>query len=867
MASLVNNLAKEVFQILKGSGRSLSLFDDAGNKVFEPEQAKSIFAEPDKLMVSFEVDGSNSSLNLYMSETAELEDMKKLINNLRVTATRFNFIFNVRKYGKTLAPKDFAFKAEPMMESMWGSAKTSYQSIGNAKLIVRHSQRIAEEQRGARSRRIHSIFVETESGERFRCPMNSLGGARAYARHLSSGGQPKDNFSNFIFMECEKQGEINRVRRHIRKMEESQELTELAESLRSLVEDSKKKINKSKGNRFYSGIVETIQNAPNRVSPLSKEILEHADHIRGLLGIDANHSLFPVLESVAKSLLETKHMEPINFEEETLSQVYGGDAALLEDLIESLQGEFGFEEGVHYQSISEGVQMLSTDAFNTAQSYASMLEGLTLSEAPQNKFTMYAAQWLSKSLDPEDMPEFNTPDAKKAEIAKRAEALGAGLADLVSGKIKLKLKDKSMPRFADQNAAIAFKLDLALRPGAGIDNDSLWTFFSELNRKISYGEQMDPNERFFAQKLADQVDAAMVQESILPEELALTSWMDSFDPTTQTFNEHEDGTDYDDYGQSVSLSQDNIEQMVMDFDYQGFIEDLTKALDFNSEYAEDRTMAYSYVENAFRRAFADSCGVEIYDLESYDHWVQSAIADGVLPNLNAMGVQLEMEEAFDMSVFEEDMVESNYPDDYNASRDPHAQADDEDEDEKLYMAKEALGEYLEKAFQQLGQELIDAPDDEVDNAIYTAGVAVENAYDDSYFTDDKWVRDALRKEAAEILARMGKTDEAIEERYDQGEVDRMNLKQLAGTIGSFISNGGDNQVDAVFDRMQEYYMDSRSMGPLLHKFEDKIKQEIANRVGMDESADMGDDFIDDVTYEPQGDDAETIARLRKLAGI
>jgi hypothetical protein len=59
-------------------------------------------------------------------------------------------------------------------------------------LIVKHQTAVNEEQRGARSRNISSLFIENADGERFKYPFKHLNGARAMARHVSTGGVPSD---------------------------------------------------------------------------------------------------------------------------------------------------------------------------------------------------------------------------------------------------------------------------------------------------------------------------------------------------------------------------------------------------------------------------------------------------------------------------------------------------------------------------------------------------------------------------------------------------------------------------------------------------------------------------------------------------
>jgi hypothetical protein len=80
---------------------------------------------------------------------------------------------------------------------MYGTSKTSYLNIGECRLSIKHSSIIDESKIGARSRRIHQIFLETAEGERFRMPKN-LTGACALARHVSEGGQLHDDRGTHI---------------------------------------------------------------------------------------------------------------------------------------------------------------------------------------------------------------------------------------------------------------------------------------------------------------------------------------------------------------------------------------------------------------------------------------------------------------------------------------------------------------------------------------------------------------------------------------------------------------------------------------------------------------------------------------------
>lgn len=956
MASLISSMAREVFQILKGSGRTLSLFDEHGNKVFEPEAAISFFAEPDKLMLSIDQNGADSALNMYVSDSADIDQMKKMLDTMRMIATRHNFLFNVRKYGKDLNPKDFAFKATPMMESMWGSAKTSYQTIGSAKLIVRHSSKIAEEVRGARSRRIHSIFVETENGERFRCPMNSLHGARAYARHLTSGGTPSDDFSRYIFAECEMQGKINNVRRHIRKLNSANEaVIDLAETLTDIVGASKARIAKSKGNRFYTGIVEQITNAPNHIGPLASEISEQVEYLKDILQIDETNSLFPILESVAKTILETKQMNPINFEEETLiSEYVAENADLIADLIESLVGEFGLEEGVHFDCYEPTkLSVLSEEAMDGAQMYLQGFDGFTLHENPQDKFLMYATQWVKKRFAKAGM---DAREVEQADVQKQATELATGLKQVIAGALNVRVKGGEMPRFASQEAAISYKLDKLLAPGSGLGNDMLWNFVSTLSDKLGNGDSMDQNERFFATKLAGIVDNAAVKENAInPEMSALEEWMGSLD----------EAGPYD-----VVPGDAQMEQALDNFDTEDFLNfinsDLNKLMDFDDP--DDRTisrnavvgMVYHYLEQILND---HGDGIEI---DRYEPQIEAFIDSDIIPALEKINVYAVATEGLDETLFAEaevdeafgnsgssfspafieelknqiaklepseyiglqtgddadeaamnltndiirnlghdlqsDLFDSwdevaelaksiwypneaieeagNYPDDYNDARNPHNAdgASDEIFDELQDFVHETVANPPEgSTLSKVTSDWFDGDADEDlldDLASDVVGYAIEfseRSFDNDYVSDDMPHFGALAKVA--LKKKFFPNEEALDERDDNlASHNRLVLTQLIEMIPTFIKRAG-NSVDAVFAEMQEYYMDHRTMGPMLYKNEYQIKQEIHKALnGVSETieagADQGDDFISDIAYSgDQGDELEHIARLRKLAGI
>lgn len=80
---------------------------------------------------------------------------------------------------------------------MFGSLKTSQQTLENVRILVKHKVPVDENVRGARARHISAIFLEC-NGERFRFTHNYLPGARAMAQHMAHGGTPSDKVGSYI---------------------------------------------------------------------------------------------------------------------------------------------------------------------------------------------------------------------------------------------------------------------------------------------------------------------------------------------------------------------------------------------------------------------------------------------------------------------------------------------------------------------------------------------------------------------------------------------------------------------------------------------------------------------------------------------
>ena len=199
----LDDAATEVFQILRSYDYAVMMYDDEGTQVYEPESARRMFAKPENLLVSIVDDGDDSYIRLYLGKSTDIDDVMGLDQTLRQTATKYNMLYNVKRMGKELSPADFSTTESvtenkdesPMnllLEGMYGTTRSSYLKLENARMIVRHSKKIDETVIGSRGRHIDAIFVENAVGERFLFPTRQLAPARAMTQHVSHGGSFAD---------------------------------------------------------------------------------------------------------------------------------------------------------------------------------------------------------------------------------------------------------------------------------------------------------------------------------------------------------------------------------------------------------------------------------------------------------------------------------------------------------------------------------------------------------------------------------------------------------------------------------------------------------------------------------------------------
>jgi hypothetical protein len=272
-------LSKELFSLIKPLFPNIKMGNDEGVVTTDSEEA--VFFDFD-----FEVNNqkvATVSISLVDSKVLKLFFTKDILNHnsLAVKKKWFDFIKKLRNFSKrrligfephdiakqNLSRRDYkemsakAQKEKKMNESsLYGSTKSSYQKLENARMIIRHSKKVQEEAPLSRTRNIDSIYVENEAGERFKYPYNHLSGARAMMRHLSNGGNPYDNFGQYIVGLSENVYNLRKFNHLVNRNAflENTNIGPIAEAAKKKTETVKKTLEKIQKQSGYDSIKESF---------------------------------------------------------------------------------------------------------------------------------------------------------------------------------------------------------------------------------------------------------------------------------------------------------------------------------------------------------------------------------------------------------------------------------------------------------------------------------------------------------------------------------------------------------------------------------------------------------------------------------
>lgn len=214
----MERLAEEIFNILKGANLNIVLYNSAGQKTLEPTEADRFYVLDDDLMVTIRFDEGKTEVLVQAGKDFDLQNNRSLLSSIKSATHKAMGEFTLRRFNKNIEPKDFAHQSvQESYSKAYGSLKTSYITMPEAKLIIKHKKAVDEQVRGARSRNIHSLFIENAQKERVQFPYRYMAGAKAMTMHVNNGGTFEDATGKAILAMCEEIYHLHAFEQHVKK--------------------------------------------------------------------------------------------------------------------------------------------------------------------------------------------------------------------------------------------------------------------------------------------------------------------------------------------------------------------------------------------------------------------------------------------------------------------------------------------------------------------------------------------------------------------------------------------------------------------------------------------------------------------------
>jgi hypothetical protein len=225
-----SKIGEELFNKLRGRFPSVTIGDAEGNVTNEPIAARYFDFDYNGLgKVSVNLDEDEGLTVIFSKDFVEgtSDTMKQgwhnFLKELRVFGKKRMLEFSVRDITKSnLDKRDYKFLAtnrsgdDNMNESkLYGTSRISYQNVGEARIMIKHTESVNQETSMGRTRSIGKIYIESADGERFRYPFKHLSGARAMARHVAEGGKPHDEFGGHIVGLSEEMAKLRKFKNYM----------------------------------------------------------------------------------------------------------------------------------------------------------------------------------------------------------------------------------------------------------------------------------------------------------------------------------------------------------------------------------------------------------------------------------------------------------------------------------------------------------------------------------------------------------------------------------------------------------------------------------------------------------------------------
>ena len=142
-----DRIAQDIFNILKGNGYDIKIFTDEGENTVDPQSARRFYIAKLGSMINLDETDSKREIRVSVNQNTDVSEFKDTLALLKNLANRNVIEYTLKSFTKAIEPKDQDYQAQKVRDmkqdvaegigAAYGSSKSSYQQLENAKLIIK----------------------------------------------------------------------------------------------------------------------------------------------------------------------------------------------------------------------------------------------------------------------------------------------------------------------------------------------------------------------------------------------------------------------------------------------------------------------------------------------------------------------------------------------------------------------------------------------------------------------------------------------------------------------------------------------------------------------------------------------------------
>lgn len=350
----LNKIAEELFDKIRSQFSNVTLGNEDAEIIDEPSEARYFefdfqYKNHSLGSITISLDDDDGLVIMFSNDIAENQPSGikqrwfNFLKEMREFAKRRLMNFEARDILKSLDKQDYEFlsknrseKKEMTESKLWGTNKTSYQDMGESRIVVKHFKPVNGELPQGRTHGIDSIFVENSQGERFKYPFKHLNGARAMARHVANNGNPYDTIGTYITGLSEELAKLRMFKGYVgRNPVVSEAMDSVQQKVTERIVGIKKQIQQLHGQNYYESFSQSFKE--DEYQEIPEEIMN--DWIDKLTIRMFNEDLTSAFPYIYKLMNNTKieTLSPADFSQEEQLDEDASDYGIAEQTLDEYE--------------------------------------------------------------------------------------------------------------------------------------------------------------------------------------------------------------------------------------------------------------------------------------------------------------------------------------------------------------------------------------------------------------------------------------------------------------------------------------------------------------------------------------------------